>query len=132
ELCEALAADYDVTVVTGRLRGHGDAPGRERRNGVQIVRVRSSAFDRAPLLQRGANYLSYLVLAAAHGLGVRPDVSLCMTDPPLVGDVALLVARRNRVPLVVVSEDVFPAIAVELKRLQSPMLVGLLGALTRF
>ena len=55
-----------------------------------------------------------------------------MTDPPVIGDVALLVARRFRVPLVVVSEDVFPEIAVELQRLRSPLLVGLLGSLTRF
>ena len=49
-----------------------------------------------------------------------------MTDPPMVGDVALAVARRYRVPLVVVSQDVFPEIAVELKRLTNPVLVGLL------
>jgi len=55
-----------------------------------------------------------------------------MTDPPIVGDVALLVARRFRVPLVVISEDVFPEIAVELKRLEHPALVGLLGHLTRY
>ena len=37
----------------------------------------------------------------------RPDIVLCGTDPPIVGDVALLVARRFRAPLVVVSEDVW-------------------------
>ena len=49
-----------------------------------------------------------------------------MTDPPMVGDVALAVARRFRVPLVVVSQDVFPEIAVELGRLTNPVLVRLL------
>src|SRR5205823_6120787 len=133
ELCEALARDYDVTVVTGKLRGYGDRPERERRNGVDVVRVHSFAFDRAPLAGRAANYLSYLALATLRGLGApRPDVVLCMTDPPMVGDVALLVARRYRAPLVVVSEDVFPEIAVDLDRLQNPVLVVLLGALTRF
>jgi glycosyltransferase involved in cell wall biosynthesis len=133
ELCEALARDYDVTVVTGKLRGHEHAPTHDRRNGVEIVRVHSFSFDRAPLAQRGANYISYLTLAALRGLAApRPDVVLCMTDPPMVGDVALAVARRYGVPLVVVSEDVFPEIAVELKRLQNPVLVGLLGVLTRF
>ena len=37
-----------------------------------------------------------------------------------------LVARRFGVPLLVVSEDVFPEIAVELKRLENPLLIGLL------
>ena len=55
-----------------------------------------------------------------------------MTDPPMAGDVALVVARRWRAPLVVVSQDVFPEIAVELKRLRNPVLVGLLRMLTRF
>ena len=47
-----------------------------------------------------------------------------MTDPPMVGDVALAVARRFRVPLVVISQDVFPEIAVELGRLRNPVLVA--------
>ena len=49
-----------------------------------------------------------------------------LTDPPMIGDIGLAVARRFGVPLVVVSEDVFPEIAVELKRLENPLLIGLL------
>jgi glycosyltransferase involved in cell wall biosynthesis len=55
-----------------------------------------------------------------------------MTDPPMIGDVALLLARRYRAPLVVISEDVFPEIAVQLKRLENPALVSLLELVTRF
>ncbi|HEV8100030.1 MAG TPA: hypothetical protein VGP56_12830, partial [Gaiellaceae bacterium] len=44
ELCEALAATHDVTVITGASRG---LPRRQERNGVRIVRVRSTAYDRA-------------------------------------------------------------------------------------
>jgi len=44
----------------------------------------------------------------------------------MIGDIGLVVARRFGVPLVVVSEDVFPEIAVELKRLENPVLIGLL------
>jgi glycosyltransferase involved in cell wall biosynthesis len=47
----------------------------------------------------------------------------------VIADVALLVARRFRAPLVVVSQDVFPEIAVELKRLESKPVVELLRAL---
>ena len=35
-------------------------------------------------------------------------------------------------PLLVISQDVFPEIAVELRRLTNPLLVGLLRILTRF
>ncbi len=65
----------------------------------------------------------------------RPDIVFCMTDPPFLGDVATLVARRFGVPLVVITQDVFPEIAVELKRLENPSLVlilrGLVGAYLR-
>jgi glycosyltransferase involved in cell wall biosynthesis len=81
-------------------------------------------------LARGANYLTYLGNALISGLrGSRPDVVLCMTDPPIVADVALLVARRFRVPLVVISQDVFPEIALQLKRLENPAVVALLRGL---
>src|SRR5207247_4084535 len=48
---------------------------------------------------------------------------------PIVGDVALAVARRHRASLVVISEDVFPEIAVALHRLESGPLVQLLRVL---
>jgi colanic acid biosynthesis glycosyl transferase WcaI len=54
-----------------------------------------------------------------------------MTDPPIIADIALLVARRYRAPLVVISQDVFPEIAVELKRLENRAVMGLLRGLVR-
>ena len=134
ELCEELAHDYDVTVITGRLLGHESDPEYDRRNGVEILRVRSTAYDRAPLHRRAANYGTYLTGALRRGLTRRrrPDAVLCMTDPPMLGDVALAVARRFRAPLVVVSQDVFPEVAVELERLTNDALVALLRVLTRF
>jgi glycosyltransferase involved in cell wall biosynthesis len=133
ELCEALASEYDVTVITGRLHGYENEPDYEGRNGVEIVRVHSTAYDRAPLHRRATNYLTYLARALRRGLlAERPDIVLCMTDPPLVGDVALAVARRFRVPLVVISQDVFPEIAVELGRLRNRGLIVLLRVLISF
>jgi colanic acid biosynthesis glycosyl transferase WcaI len=52
-----------------------------------------------------------------------------MTDPPFIAAAARLVARRFRVPLVVISQDVFPEIAVRLGRLRNPVVVGVLRAL---
>ncbi len=129
QLCEALARDYDVTVVTGHLRGH-DLPAEETRNGVRIVRVRSTAYERSQIHLRAANYASYLgdtVLTALRG--ERPDLVLCMTDPPIVGDIGLLVARRFGVPLLVISQDVFPEIAERVKRLENPVVLGALRRL---
>jgi colanic acid biosynthesis glycosyl transferase WcaI len=127
ELCAALAGEFDVTVVTGRLPQPGGEPGRTTHEGVEIVRVHSTAHDRSALHLRALNYATYLAQSLREGLAAqRPDVVLCMTDPPIIADVALIVARRFGVPLVVVSQDVFPEIAVELKRLENPLVIEVL------
>jgi glycosyltransferase involved in cell wall biosynthesis len=133
QLCAALAEDFDVTVVTGRLAIPRADPERTSHEGVEIVRVRSTAFDRSSLLLRALNYITYLGFSLRAGLTARrPDVVLCMTDPPVIADAALVIARRFRAPLVVVSQDVFPEIAVELRRLESKPLIGLLQRLIGF
>ena len=132
ELCEALAEDFDVTVVTGTV---GDAPRPERtvRNGVRVMRVGSTAYDRSRLSLRGLNYLSFFVLALWSGLRHRrPDLVLCLSDPPFISVAGVAVARRHRVPLVVVTQDVFPEIAVALGRLNNRAIVGILDRLVRF
>ena len=132
DLCDMLAEDFDITVVTGRVRDRPDLPRRELRNGVEIIRVDSAAYDRTRLSRRSLNYLTYLVKGLRIGLGVpRPDIVLCGTDPPIAGDLGLMLAWRHRAPLIVISEDVFPEIAVALNRLQSRSLVALLGLLVR-
>ena len=127
ELCEALADEYEIRVLTGVLHGHEVEPRLRVRNGVEIVRVSSTAFERSRLGLRALNYGTYLTTALLTALtGPRPDLVLTMTDPPMIGDIGLAAARRFRVPLLVISEDVFPEIATRLRRLESPVLVGLL------
>jgi putative colanic acid biosynthesis glycosyltransferase WcaI len=127
ELCEALAADYDVVVITGASPG---LPRRQVRNGVEIVRIPSTTYDRSHLFRRAANYVTYAVgLVWQTMLARRPDVVVCMTDPPVIGAIARVVAWRFRTPLLVVMQDVFPEIAVRLGRLKSPPVVRLLRLL---
>jgi colanic acid biosynthesis glycosyl transferase WcaI len=133
DLCCALGRDADVTVVTGRLRGVAPDAGRVRDDGVEVIRVNSTAYDRRSLRDRAVNYLTYLAQSLRAGLSVRrPDLVLCMTDPPVIANVALVIARRFRAPLVVVSQDVFPEIAVELKRLENPLVIAALRRAIRF
>jgi colanic acid biosynthesis glycosyl transferase WcaI len=130
ELCEALARDYEVEVVTGVLHGHEEEPRVLERNGVHITRVSSTSYERSALGRRAANYFSYLGSALAYALRCpRPDLVLCMTDPPIVGDVGVVVGRRVGAPVMVVSQDVFPEIATELHRLENPAVVAVLGGL---
>jgi glycosyltransferase involved in cell wall biosynthesis len=134
DLCHALARDADVTVVTGRLRGVAPNAGRSRGGDcVDVIRVNSTAYDRRGLRGRAINYLTYLAQSLREGLSVRkPDIVLCMTDPPVIANVALVIARRFRAPLIVISQDVFPEIAVELKRLENPLVIAALRRAIRF
>lgn len=130
ELLAALADDFDITIVTGRIAVHAPRSERLVHDGVRVIRVRSTAFDRTRLFARSLNYITYLLESLRVALFTRrPGAVLCMTDPPVIGNVALVVARRFRRPLVVVSQDVFPEIAVELKRLENRALIGLLRTL---
>ena len=129
ELCGELADEFDVTVVTGQPSAAARPSGRATTAStiVRVARPRSTA--RASGCARVELRDVPRRLAASPGCGApRPDVVLCMTDPPVIADVALLVARRFRAPLVVISQDVFPEIAVELKRLDNPFVIGALRA----
>src|SRR3954469_7805886 len=71
DLCESLAETYDVTVVTGRVRGRPELPADETVNGVRVLRVRSTARDRTRLHNRALNYLTYLAATATRAAVVR-------------------------------------------------------------
>jgi glycosyltransferase involved in cell wall biosynthesis len=128
QLCSDLSGEWDVTVVTGRL---ANAPaGRESRDGVEVLRVRSTTFERRRLSLRALNYATFLAQALRVALTQeRPDVVLAMTDPPVIGDLAWIAARRFGVPLVVVSQDVFPETAVRLGRIRNRAVVSALRVL---
>jgi putative colanic acid biosynthesis glycosyltransferase WcaI len=133
DLCRQLAVEFDVSVVTGMVRHEDARRGRTFESDVEIIRVGSTSFDRRRLGLRGLNYLTYVVFAFLEGLRTpRPDIVVCMTDPPVIADVALVVAKRFRAPLVVISQDVFPEIAVELRRLSNPALIALLRQMIRY
>lgn len=110
ELCEGLADEWDVTVVTGAAPG--ERKGRVDRAGVEVVRVPSTVLGRGRLARRGADYASFVALAVpVAATQRRPNVVLALTDPPFVGAGARAVARRFGVPYVLVCQDVFPETA---------------------
>ena len=133
DLCRQLVTEFDVTVVTGMSADPDSVPGRTIKDGVEIIRVSSTSYDRRRLSQRALNYISYLGLSLLAAIRAeKPDVVLCMTDPPIIADIALVVARRFRAPLVVISQDVFPEIAVELRRLENRVVIAFLRELIAF
>jgi colanic acid biosynthesis glycosyl transferase WcaI len=132
QLCADLAGDYTVTVITGRLAVPRAEAGRTVHQGVEVVRVNSTAFPRRILALRALNYLTFLAASArAAAAAPKPQVVLCMTDPPVVAIVALAAARRSGAALVVISQDVFPEIAVLLHRIENALVVSVLRVVIR-
>lgn len=118
-LATALASRFTVTVLAGRpsydpTEFHPYYLWRRRRQGgVSIERVGSTAYHRARNLRsRAANYLSYLALAVPRALAHDADVILAMTDPPVMGIAAAIVATLRRRTLVYNIRDLYPDMAL--------------------
>jgi len=123
ELAEDLAArfNWQVTVVAGAALNAHPAHGgrarwspivREEHRGVTIVRANGTTFRPKRFAARATNYLTYLASAAVASLGLpRQDVVVSLTDPPVIGRIALSVAKRHGAAFVFLCEDVFPEVA---------------------
>ncbi|RIK76632.1 MAG: hypothetical protein DCC67_13655 [Planctomycetota bacterium] len=124
ELCEDLAADFDVHVVCGQPRKvvegvHFRPTGQSIRNGVTIHRVRHSRFDKASFAGRLVNMLTFQAACTWKTLRApRPDVVVTETDPPLLCLLGGLLKRLRRTPLVCYLQDVYPDVAVALGKLR--------------
>ncbi len=117
-VAETLAERHRVTVVAGRPSYDPDEYypyallRRDKRNGVTIERVGSTAYPRHRMRRRVSNYLTYLALAIPRAVAIRPDVVLAMTDPPIAGLAGAFVARLARRPFVYNIRDMYPEMAL--------------------
>lgn len=134
DLAFHLAAQgSEVHVIASRQRYDepgAQLPAREETGGVFIHRVRTSRYGRGRLPGRAVDYASFYLSAslALAGLARRGDVVIAMTDPPLVGIPAALVARLRGARLVNWLQDVFPEVAA---RMGVGLARGLPGAVIR-
>ncbi|HEV8421416.1 MAG TPA: glycosyltransferase WbuB, partial [Actinomycetota bacterium] len=95
ELCEDLARNHDVWVLAGRPSYSPEAS-TYRPRGVHVRHAWSTTFGRAGMAGRMLNYGSYLASALLSALRVpRPDVVVALTDPPVIGAIGLMAARRH-------------------------------------
>lgn len=134
ELAEDLVAnhDIDVTVVTGYPVAAGSPlPSSETRNGVRIVRARGTTLSTRRFTGRATNYLTYFFSALWTALRLpRQDVTIALTDPPIIGLAAL--AARPRHGVIFFCQDIFPEVAGLLEDFHSPIINALLERLNRF
>lgn len=141
ELAEDLVARFgcEVTVVAGRALHASQARGRslwpverEQHNGVTILRAASTTLRTARFAARATNYLSYTASAALASLQIgRPDIIVSLTDPPIIGRLALAAARRTGARFVFLCEDVFPEVAQLLEDFHNPIVNRSLDRLNR-
>lgn len=136
ELAEDLVAHHgwDVTVVAGYpVRGDRRLPREQMRNGVRIVRALGTTRDPRRFWGRASNYMTYFLSACVASLRIpRPDVVLAMTDPPIIGLVGLLTARRAGAPFVFLCQDVFPEVARLLEDFHNDTVDRALDRINRF
>lgn len=134
ELAEDLAAKYGfaVTVVTGYpIAGDTMPPGDETRNGVRVVRARGTRLAPRRFIGRALNYLTYFASAVwAAARLPRQDVTVALTDPPIIGLAAL--AARPRRGFVFLCQDIFPEVAALLEDFQSRLVNAMLEQLNRY
>ena len=134
ELAEDLAADHGmaVTVVTGYpVSSDAPLPPRETRNGVHIVRARGTTFAPRRFAGRAMNYVTYFLSAVWAAVRLpRQDVTIALTDPPIIGLAAL--AARPRHGMIFFCQDIFPEVAGLLEDFHSPLVNALLERLNRF
>lgn len=133
ELAEDLVARHglEVTVVTGHPITGERLPARETRNGVRIVRAAGTTFAQRRFAGRAANYLTYFVSAVWAAVRLpRQDVTVALTDPPIIGLAAL--AARPRHGMVFFCQDIFPEVAGLLEDFHSPLANTILEQLNRF
>ncbi len=113
-----VRAGHSVTVLAGRpsYQPTSTRPwrlvAREAYEGCVVERVGSTAFGRAVMFGRAANYLSYLSLAFWRALSIRADVIIAMTDPPVAVVVAAAAAALRGIPLVYNVRDLHPEMAL--------------------
>jgi len=134
ELAEDLVSVHgmDVTVVTGYpFTTAAPLPAREQRNGVTIVRARGTRFSPKRFTGRALNYVTYFFSASWAAVRLpRQDVTIALTDPPIIGFAAL--AARPRRGMIFFCQDIFPEVAGLLEDFQSPLVNALLERVNRF
>ncbi|HWL17474.1 MAG TPA: glycosyltransferase family 4 protein [Opitutus sp.] len=115
DLAEALArTGHEVTVLTS-------APAmwpqrRETRAGVLIHRVSAIRWSRRHIPGRIADFITFYAGCALTLLSVarRHDMVVAMTDPPLVGALAWLIATSRGARVVQWIQDIYPEVAAGL------------------
>lgn len=111
------------------------AVGRERWEGMEVVRTPIVALGGTTPARKALLYSSFAASAAAQAVaqgvlsGLRPDVVIGTTPPPTVGHMSFLLAKGWRVPHVLDVRDIWPEAVVSSGRVKAGPAIALLESL---
>ena len=123
DLAASLAADgFDASILGTRTSG--DIPAMETCDGVEIVRMRVPAFQKASLASRAAalpgTWLALLRRALACP---RPDILVTLSDPPLAVCAGAMLARLRGCAHIHWCQDLYPGVAAAAGLMRSDSLM---------
>jgi len=106
---------------------------KEKRNGVDIIRVWSFISPKKGFWSRIFNYATFSLFAFLGGLAAQnPDVIFSYSPPLPLGLAAWLLAKIKRVPWVFRVEDLYPDAAVAAGVIRNPLAIRFFYALEKF
>jgi len=121
DLAESLTErGVEVTAVAGRGRYNGGKmmKARETHKGAEIYRAWSTGFGKAHIVGRLIDYVTFYFGALIALMRLpRHDIIMSLTTPPLIGLVALIVGRWRGMRVITLTQDLYPDVAVALKRI---------------
>lgn len=113
---ELVARGHSVTAIASRsIYGQTGAtlPKRETVDGIEIVRVGGARFGKRSTIGRLLDFAGYYFRAAAAGLTMkRFDVAICLTTPPYIVLVGLLMRMLRGTRTIYWLMDVYPDVMV--------------------
>lgn len=116
DLAESLVErGVEVTAIAGRGRYNGGEKlsRREVYKGISIERAWATSYGKRTIIGRLCDYLTFYVGATWKLLRVsRHDILLALTQPPLIGLIALIIGRLRGMRVVALVQDVYPDVAV--------------------
>jgi len=137
DLCEDLVrAGYRVKVITGNPNGDLNKKNkilkRENYKGIEILRLKNTAFNKYRMSGRILNYLTFHFLVFFQILFCkRPDLVLVLSTPPFISFHGLVLKKLKKVKTIYIVQDLFPDLVVELGKIRNKYFINVLESFSK-
>ena len=132
ELCEDLAErGFAISVLAGQPNHVTDEKqtftrsGVQRRNGVDIYRVRHTKFNKASMIGKALNLVSFTVAATWQSFFIpKHEVVVVESDPFLLAILGGWIKRWRNSKFVMYVQDVYPDVAIEIGKIKADSILA--------